>query len=285
MKYSLVLLLAVVLLSSCSKREFSDLDQLKEHVETSLRANNPDEIKDAFYWEGSDPEIKAAFSGILEGIDNESLPIDKIEVLELNAYEPDGDLPGHLNGRKLVWLIEPSHWIVAHMSNMDESGNGMELDLSFVAAEVNGKWRLIGAGYSEEPMMRDIVVPGLTDVNATVIAFDLEGNVVDFVHIKPDSDIESIIFSAPEDEGRISVVVVGPSCSPELSESIVVWAFTGKNVKAEVTVSVENGIVTGMFGHGISPYCPLDADDLKEVHSQLESENRVPSDRVKITRK
>lgn len=46
-------------------------------------------------------------------------------------------------------------------------------------------------------MMQDIIVPGLTDTNATVIAYDDDGNVVDFVHIEPDFDIQSILFQPP----------------------------------------------------------------------------------------
>ena len=284
MRCFLISLLAVGLLSSCSEKGFSDLDQLKERVKESIEKNQLEEITEAIYWKGSDPEVQEVMTEMFASMDFAKLPLVKIEVHELDAYEPEIDLPGQLNRRKLEWLSEPSHWIVAHLSNKDDSGNGSHFNLCFAAGEVDGKWWLIGATYSDEPAMQDIAVPGLTDTNATAIAFDEEANVVDFVHIKPDSDIQTIVFHTPEDGSRLSVVVVGPSCSQELSEGLVVSSSVDETSLGKVTVHVADGVVTGIFGNGISPYCPLDAEDLKQVLDQLGNRSRKPSESVIITK-
>ncbi|YCM44287.1 hypothetical protein V2O64_23570 [Verrucomicrobiaceae bacterium 227] len=258
------------------------MDQLKEHVKESLEKNQPEEIGEAIYWKGSDPEIQEAMTEMFSSMDFASLPLVEIELHELDAYEPGMDMPGQLNGRKLVWLSEPSHWIVADMWSGDESGQVSEFNLCFAAGEVDGKWWLIGAKYSDEPIMQDLSVPGLTDTNATAIAFDEENNVTDFVHIAPDSKIQRIVFQTPEDGSRLSVVVVGPSCNEEIAKGSVVSSYVSDMSLGEVTVHVADGMVTGIFGNGVSPYCPLDAEDLKQVRDRLLEGNSKPSDRVTI---
>ena len=284
MRRFLIALLVVGLLSSCSKRGFSDLDKLEERVKEAIEGNELKELTKLVYWKGSDPEVKEAMTAMFRSMDFGDLPLVQIEVHELAAYERGPDLPGQLNRRKLEWLSEPSHWIVAYLSNKDESGNGMEFDLCFAAGEVEGKWWLMGATYSDEPVMQEISVPGLTDTNATAIAFDEEANVVDFVHIKPDSSIETVVFHTPEDGSELSVVIVGPSCSKELSEGPVVSSNVGEQTLGTVTVHVAEGVVTGVFGNAISSYCPLDEEDLKQVYEQLANGSRVPSESVVITR-
>ena len=133
--------------------------------------------------------------------------------------------------------------------------------------------------------MQGIIVGGLTDTNATVIAYDDDGNVVDFVHIEPDSDIQSILFQAPVDGSELFVVVIGPSRSQELFKVSVVSSSVGEGMLGEVTVGVTDGIGTGIFGNGISPHCSLGADDLEKVRDQLVDGSHEPSDRVRIIRK
>lgn len=282
MRCFLISLLTVGLLSSCSERDFSDLAQLEEHVKESIEENQLKKLTKTVYWEGSDPEIRKATTEMYASMDFADLQLIKFEVHELDAYEPEMNLPGQLNRRKLEWLSQPSHWIVAHLSNKDESGNGSEFSLCFAAGQVDEKWWLIGATYSDEPVMQDISVPGLTDTNATAIAFDDEANVVDFVHIKPDSGIQLIEFHTPEDGSRLSVIVVGPSCHREVSEGIVVSSSVEAGSLGQVNVHVADGVVTGVRGNAVSPYCPLDAEDLKQVLDQLGNENRKPSESVVI---
>ena len=133
-------------------------------------------------------------------------------------------------------------------------------------------------------MVQDIIVPGLTDTNATVIAYD-DVNVVDFVHIEPDSDIQSILFQTAGDGSELFVVVIGPSRSQDLFKVIVVSSSVGEGMLGEVTVGVTDGIVTGIFGNEISSYCSLGVDDLEKVRDQLVDGSHEPSDRVRITRK
>ena len=285
MRYILISFFVVGCLCSCSEKGASDLDQLKNRVKDALEGNEFEELSRVTYREGADEEVREAVAGILSSFGSADLSLVKIEVHQFNDYKPEADLPGQLNGQKLEWLSKPSHWIVASLSNQDESGNGMELEMCFPAGEVDGKWWLIGSTYSDDPVMQDIIVPGLTDTNATAIAFDDDANVVDFVHVEPDSEIETIIFHAPADGSRLSVVVVGPSRHQDLSDGLVVSSYVSGETFGEVTVHVSDGVVTGIFGNAMSQVCPLDEEVLKLVLDQLKEGTRKLSDSVEITTK
>lgn len=102
------------------------------------------------------------------------------------------------------------------------------------------------------------------------------------MHIEPDSDIQSILFQTPEDGSELFIVVIGPSRSQDLFKAIVGLSSVGEGMLGEVTAEVTDGIVTVIFGSGISPYCSLDADDLEKVRDQLVDGSHEPSDRVRI---
>ena len=81
----------------------------------------------------------------------------------------------------------------------------------------------------------------------------------------------------------VSVVVVGPSRSQELSKTIVVSSYLGEMTLGRVTVEVTDGIVTRIFGNEISSYCSLDSHDLEQVRDELVTGSRNPSHRVTIS--
>ncbi|MFN9819196.1 MAG: hypothetical protein ACK56K_00655, partial [Akkermansiaceae bacterium] len=200
----------------------------------------------------------------------------EIETRAFADYQPAGDLPGSMNGRPLKWLKEPSHWIIVKASNKDGAGNGASLNLDMAAGQVDGTWYLIGPTYAGEAPGK-VSLPGLTDRHATAIAFTQAGEVLDFVTIPPDTDIQEIVFKAPDNGDVLSVTVVGPSRHELLPENTVVSSMVAEGMLGKVSVNVEKGVVTGIFGNKISEGSPLDESDLKSVLEKLQSGSHVPS--------
>ncbi|MFN5738627.1 MAG: hypothetical protein ACK47H_08600, partial [Akkermansiaceae bacterium] len=74
-----------------------------------------------------------------------------------------------------------------------------------------------------------------------------------------------------------SVTVVGPSRHELLPENTVVSSMVAEGMLGKVSVNVEKGVVTGIFGNKISEGSPLDESDLKSVLEKLQSGSHVPS--------
>lgn len=112
-------------------------------------------------------------------------------------------------------------------------------------------------------------VPGLTDLNATAIALNEQGEVIDFVHVKPDSGIDWIEFHAPENGNEIQVVAVGSSVHPDMPSGIVVSSKLAEGLMGKVTVEIEDDMIVSIGGNSISYGNPLDIEDLKKIKDQL----------------
>lgn len=130
----------------------------------------------------------------------------------------------------------------------------------------------------------DLSLPGITDVNATAIVLSESGKLVDFVHIKQDSKIEKIIFTAPETGEEIMVVVVGPSIHADMPIGIVVSSKIAEGYAGQVTVEVENDVVNGVMGNGIAMNSPLKKSHLEKVKKELLIENRKQADSTTIVK-
>lgn len=273
----------VIALSSCSQKGSSSLKELSSKIEDALRTNQAKQIVDVLYLEGADPEVREAVSEMLDMMVFSEMSQVEIETRAFADYHPASDLPGSMNGRPLKWLKEPSHWIIVKASNKDESGNGASLNLDLAAGQVEGKWYLIGSTYAGKAPGK-VSVPGLTDRHATAIAFTEAGEVLDFVAITPDSGIQEIVFKAPENGDVISVTVVGPSRHDEITENLVISSSKTEGMRGSVSVYVADGVVTGIFGNGISQGSPLDESNLKGVLEKSQSGSYIPSERVEIIR-
>lgn len=277
--------IAIVLaLSSCSKKGSSSLEELGSTIETAIRNNQPSQMADTMYLEGADPEVRKTVSEMFEMFAFSGLEHVDIQTVDFDDLKPEVDLPGQLHGRPLKWLHQPTHWIVVKASSKGEPGNQTKLNLELAAGQVDGKWYLMGCTYAGKAPEK-VSVPGLTDRDATAIAFDKKGEVVDFITIPPDTDMQEIVFKAPENGDEISVTVVGPSRHADITEDFVISSSKAEGMRGSVSVYVEDGIVTGIFGNGISQGSPLDESDLKGVLEKIQSGSHVPSERVEIIRK
>lgn len=120
----------------------------------------------------------------------------------------------------------------------------------------------------------DLSLTGVTDTNATAIVISADGELVDFVHVIKDSNIQKIIFKAPQNGDEIMVVVVGPSIHPELARGFTITSKVAKEYAGEVTVEFKQGLVTSIMGNGMKSDSPLTLAHLKEIKKQLHIENR-----------
>lgn len=124
------------------------------------------------------------------------------------------------------------------------------------------------SGCGEKPKLD---TPGLTDLNATAIALNNRNEVIDFVHVQPDSGIDRVEFHAPENGDEIQVFAVGPAVHPDIPSGVVVSSKFAEGFKGKVTVEIEDGMIVSILGNGLSYGNPLDTEDLQKIKSQLNS--------------
>ncbi len=283
MRWLWIPLFVITLLCSCSKKGADDLTGLRVLVEDAITDNRPKSLIKLLHMDGADEDLVKMWEGMISGVDFSGFTKIDVQSHAFDEFEPDVDLPGEYFGRKLKWLVEPTHWIDAKLSNKDADGNGMGFNFTFAAGQVDGRWCLIGATYGE-PAREPISLPGLTDVNATAISYDEDGEILDFVQIEPGSGIQEIVFQAPEDGSYIHVTVVGPARAPEIPLGVEVSTNNENAMRGSVSVNVEDDRVIGVFGNRIGHGYHMREEQLQKVMKMLQA-GEGPSDRVEIIRR
>lgn len=127
-----------------------------------------------------------------------------------------------------------------------------------------------------------VSVPGLTDTHATAIAFDADGNVMDFFHLTPGSGIERIEFLTPENGEMLFVAAVGPNVHEAL-KGAVAGSRTGDGMMGRVTVDIQGDGIVSIFGNTLSNDNPLTRQAYEQVRDRIRSGETGHSDRVLIT--
>jgi hypothetical protein len=130
--------------------------------------------------------------------------------------------------------------------------------------------------------------PGITDKNATVVVFDESGKMMDFVIIRPDSDIDRIEFQAPTNGSQIFVAATGPNAS-NVPQNMKMGSKTGEGFFGKVTVEVDNGVVNSIAGNTMAYGTPINSRILMLIsqdmgrggHTNLPSTTIVTVDRFK----
>ena len=139
----------------------------------------------------------------------------------------------------------------------------------------------------KEASLPDLEIPelsGVTDINATALAFNAKGELVDFVPIPAGSDIVKIEFKAPPNGDEIQVQVIGRNVQiPEL-KTMVVRSQVAEWALGQVEVEVQDGIVTSVSGNGTGMANLTTMDVLKEVQAGLSSGNHQHPDSTVILR-
>ncbi|MGB0744091.1 MAG: hypothetical protein ACPGSB_06155 [Opitutales bacterium] len=125
-------------------------------------------------------------------------------------------------------------------------------------------------------------LPGITDTNATLIAFDPSGQMIDFVHIVPGSNIERVEFHAPENGEAIRVVGIGPSVHPDFPANRIVSSQKAEGYLGKVTAEIEDDVIQVLSGNGMSMGSPLTIEHLQTIKSQLEQGAQKYSELTKI---
>ncbi|MEM0966891.1 MAG: hypothetical protein AAGJ81_12135 [Verrucomicrobiota bacterium] len=115
-------------------------------------------------------------------------------------------------------------------------------------------------------------LPGLTDANATAIALNDKGDVIDFVHVTPDSGIDWIEFHAPTDGSVVQVLAVGKSLHPDFPSEMIVSSKIAEGFMGKVTVEVEDGMITSIAGNSVSFGNPLSMEDAERIRAQINEE-------------
>lgn len=116
---------------------------------------------------------------------------------------------------------------------------------------------------------------GLTDTNATAIAISVDGDIVDFVHISPNSNIDWIEFHAPENGDEIRVIVIGPEVHPDLPPGVIVSSKVAEGFIGRVKVDIEGDLITGIYGNTISyKNSPISMEHLMDIKDKINIKNR-----------
>jgi hypothetical protein len=127
-------------------------------------------------------------------------------------------------------------------------------------------------------------IPEVIKNDATLIMFSAEGEMIDFVHIKPDSKITKIEFHAPENGEKISVFALGSALHPTVSFNMEIISMAGEGLQGKVITTVSNGIVTEVKGDGFGNSVPLNNSHLKQIKDTIQSgEYSHPSSTVIYT--
>jgi len=114
--------------------------------------------------------------------------------------------------------------------------------------------------------------------------FDESGKLLDFVCIKPDSDIDRIEFHAPADGSSIFVATLGSNRSKEIPENVKVGSRVGHDFIGKVTVQVKKGTVIGIFGNTISHGNPFNAEALKAISESMPHNANTHPDTTSIVK-
>lgn len=114
-------------------------------------------------------------------------------------------------------------------------------------------------------------VAGVTDTHATAIALSEQGEIVDFYHITPGSELQKITFVAPENGEPIRVTVVGPSISYEGLRDTTVSSRRQEGFLGGVEVEIQQDQIVSVAGNGVSTSSPLTHHHLELVKKEIDS--------------
>jgi hypothetical protein len=93
---------------------------------------------------------------LLSGFGAGKLKVKNINLVRFSDLGSDVELSGQVNGRKLKWLVQPTHWIVLEAeppSDNQWSSNDIPLShvqMRYAVAEIKGTWWFIGKTFSSE---------------------------------------------------------------------------------------------------------------------------------------
>lgn len=139
------------------------------------------------------------------------------------------------------------------------------------------------AGQTADESAEDERTFEFASTGATVIVFDEDDNLVDFVHVPADSDITGIEFQAPETGEQIFAAAVGPNRHEILTEyAMTIGTRTEGNRTGAITVRIADGIIQGLDGHSIHQDLDIPQSVLAEVDAKISdaSHENLPSTQI-----
>lgn len=127
-------------------------------------------------------------------------------------------------------------------------------------------------------------LPGVTDRNATLIAFNTDDEMIDFVHVAPEDHIDRVEFLAPDNGDPVTVVGIGPALHPDFPANRAVSSKQAEGFQGKVTAEVEDGDIQQLMGNSIHFGSPLTLEHLKQIHDKLEAGDHTHAESTRIVR-
>lgn len=121
------------------------VEELASRLRHSYQQKNAADFLNNYYVEGTPKDL---LSGITNSIaanwGQGKWVVESVRVIPFSEYKPTTAVPGEINGKKLKWLIPPSHWIIlaAKMPKDDPLQGGIKIELA--AVRHNDRWWVIG---------------------------------------------------------------------------------------------------------------------------------------------
>lgn len=123
---------------------------------------------------------------------------------------------------------------------------------------------------------------GVTDQNATLIVFDSDDEMIDFVHVAPEDHIERVEFLAPENGDTIAAVAVGPALHADFPDGMVVTSKKAEGFQGKITAQIKDGVVQQLMGNGIGSGSPLTSGHLAEIHAKMKTDDYQHAESTRI---
>lgn len=124
--------------------------QLVESVKAVYETKDSAKFSELWYSVGGLPEEQKFYAGFIEKNKTTKWEVE-VQIKEFSEYRPTGEFPLPLNGRKRIFVINPTHWILVRCKDVSE-GTGFKFTSNFnlFCALVDGKWQLIGSKFADK---------------------------------------------------------------------------------------------------------------------------------------
>ena len=105
-----------------------------------------------FYIEGSPKEVQDVMKNLIGGFGSGKLKIQKVEFIPFSDYfSITTEMPGRIDGKKLKWLLQPTHWVVLSAADLSKNPDGLsDATLHYPVAQIQGAWWIVSATFADK---------------------------------------------------------------------------------------------------------------------------------------
>lgn len=146
MRSAILILCFVVALSGFgAERRAMSVEELARSLKESYVQRDPSVFLSHYYTNGSPPDVREAITNSIAanwGVGK--WVVKNVRVHSISDYQPTTGVPSEFNGKKLEWLIPPSHWIILETELPKDGSLSGQMKIELAVAKKDERWWIVG---------------------------------------------------------------------------------------------------------------------------------------------